>query len=155
MNKHLQAILFGRFYNEGYAYYMTLAEQGIFEGSSLAAFIAREKECPYPDTSQRGIAWLAGYRVGTPLVTGDGIVGAGILVQKPGDPGQVLCVSRGVFPGRRGFKWALVGGSLDRGESPQACAIRETFEETGINLTERDLGPAGLPRLRGSPQSGP
>jgi len=31
-------------------------------------------------------------------------------------------------------KWIGVGGKLEKGESPRACAIRETFEETGLYM---------------------
>ena len=34
-------------------------------------------------------------------------------------------------------KWIDVGGHIEAGETPEECAIRETFEETG--LTVRDL----------------
>jgi 8-oxo-dGTP pyrophosphatase MutT (NUDIX family) len=33
-------------------------------------------------------------------------------------------------------KWALVGGKIDDGETPEEGAIRETFEETGLQLNE-------------------
>ncbi|MBC5636490.1 8-oxo-dGTP diphosphatase [Ornithinibacillus sp. BX22] len=32
--------------------------------------------------------------------------------------------------------WNGVGGKLDKGESPEACILRETYEETGIVLEE-------------------
>lgn len=37
--------------------------------------------------------------------------------------------------------WSPIGGKLemDRGESPFECAIRETGEEVGLTLTEKDL----------------
>lgn len=31
-------------------------------------------------------------------------------------------------------KWIGVGGKCEKGESPEECVIRETFEETGIKL---------------------
>ena len=31
-------------------------------------------------------------------------------------------------------KWIGVGGKCERGESPEACVRRETFEETGLTL---------------------
>ena len=31
-------------------------------------------------------------------------------------------------------KWIGVGGKCEKGESPEGCVIRETFEETGIKL---------------------
>ncbi|MBU1093175.1 MAG: NUDIX domain-containing protein [Firmicutes bacterium] len=36
-------------------------------------------------------------------------------------------------------RWAIIGGGLKIEESLAACAIRETFEETGINISEDDL----------------
>ena len=35
--------------------------------------------------------------------------------------------------------WGITGGRLDIGESPEECGCREVYEETGINLSPKDL----------------
>jgi 8-oxo-dGTP diphosphatase len=47
--------------------------------------------------------------------------------------GQVLLVRRSVAP-KKGL-WCLPGGFLELGESPEAGALRELAEETGLNAT--------------------
>lgn len=44
--------------------------------------------------------------------------------------GKVLLVRRGRPPGK-GF-WSLPGGKSEQGETPEAAALREVLEETGI-----------------------
>lgn len=57
-------------------------------------------------------------------------VGIGVVVTR-GD--EVLLVRRR----RHGAgSWATPGGYLDPGESFEACAVRETWEETGVRITE-------------------
>ena len=57
-------------------------------------------------------------------------VGVGCVVTRAG---QLLLVQqrRGSQPGA----WAPPGGHLDFGESPDACAVRETLEEAGVPVT--------------------
>ena len=45
---------------------------------------------------------------------------------------RVLLIQRKIDPGRG--KWALPAGFVDHDESPEAAAVRETLEETGLNV---------------------
>ncbi|MEK7106747.1 MAG: NUDIX hydrolase [Patescibacteria group bacterium] len=56
-------------------------------------------------------------------------VGIGVCIRKDG---KVLIGKRkgGLMPGT----WAIPGGKLDMNEELEACAIRETKEETGIEI---------------------
>ncbi|UCE84564.1 MAG: CoA pyrophosphatase [Deltaproteobacteria bacterium] len=38
-----------------------------------------------------------------------------------------------------GGQWALPGGSIDRGETPERTALRELEEEVGLSLSPRDV----------------
>jgi 8-oxo-dGTP diphosphatase len=53
-------------------------------------------------------------------------VGVGCVVT---NGGRLLLVKS-----QRGF-WSTPGGNLEFGESPADCAARETFEETGVRVT--------------------
>jgi ADP-ribose pyrophosphatase YjhB (NUDIX family) len=48
---------------------------------------------------------------------------------------QVLLQRRGTFP----YKWGLVGGITELGESLEETAIREAKEETGLDIRELSL----------------
>ncbi len=37
-------------------------------------------------------------------------------------------------------RWITPGGGIDPGETPRAAAVRELFEETGLRVTEDQLG---------------
>jgi len=63
-------------------------------------------------------------------------VGVGVIVRREG---RVLL---GLRKGSHGAgTWALPGGHLEFGESVEACAARETEEETGLRLGPIRLGP--------------
>jgi 8-oxo-dGTP diphosphatase len=63
-------------------------------------------------------------------------VGVGVLVTK-GD--RVLLIRRAGVHGEG--TWSTPGGHLEYGESPEACAVRETREETGVEVANvRALG---------------
>lgn len=65
---------------------------------------------------------------------------AGVLV-KCGD--QILLCKRnnlGSFPGM----WSIPGGKMEEGESSQESARREFFEETAVDISDRDLKFIGL-----------
>jgi ADP-ribose pyrophosphatase YjhB (NUDIX family) len=51
---------------------------------------------------------------------------------------QVLLIRRGNEP-QKGML-TFPGGSLELGETMVACAVRETFEETGLRLRNRAQG---------------
>jgi 8-oxo-dGTP diphosphatase len=54
---------------------------------------------------------------------------SGVIIEKDG---KVLLVKRKYSP----FKgdWSLPAGFMEYGESPEACAIRETYEETNLKI---------------------
>ena len=64
------------------------------------------------------------------------IVGVGVLVKR-GD--KVLLVRRRFDPGRG--KWSIPGGLVELGETVRGAALREVYEETGLNVKlDRLLG---------------
>jgi 8-oxo-dGTP pyrophosphatase MutT (NUDIX family) len=62
---------------------------------------------------------------------------ARLIVLDPDD--RTLLFSFATASGRTG--WFTPGGGLNKGEAPEAGAIRELAEETGLVLTESDVGP--------------
>ena len=66
----------------------------------------------------------------TPLITVDTIIE---LEDREGDP--VVLIERKYPP----FGWAMPGGFVDVGETLEQAAIREAFEETGLQVSLRVL----------------
>lgn len=56
-------------------------------------------------------------------------VGVGVLVI---EQGKLLLVKRAMSPEKG--KWSLPAGFLDQGDDPQQAAIREVWEETGLQV---------------------
>jgi 8-oxo-dGTP diphosphatase len=57
-------------------------------------------------------------------------VGVGVIVTKGN---RVLLLERKGVHGQG--TWSTPGGHLEYGESPEACAARETLEETGVTIS--------------------
>lgn len=57
---------------------------------------------------------------------------AGCIILNRKDKTILIIQSYGTF-------WGLPKGHMEKNESIVQCAIRETYEETGIELTEKDL----------------
>jgi 8-oxo-dGTP diphosphatase len=57
-------------------------------------------------------------------------VGVGVMVV---ENGRLLLVQRAMPPEKD--KWSIPAGFVDRGEDPQATAVREALEETGLVVT--------------------
>ncbi len=62
-----------------------------------------------------------------------------VLVHLRDEEGRLLLLKRKKYP-NHGL-WSCIGGKLEMemGESPFECAIRETREETGLEVAEKDL----------------
>jgi 8-oxo-dGTP diphosphatase len=61
-------------------------------------------------------------------------VGVGVLVLQEG---KILLVRRAVMPERG--KWSIPAGFLDQGEDPKVTAVRETLEETSLEVEIEEL----------------
>ncbi len=61
-------------------------------------------------------------------------VGVGVLLVQAG---QILLVRRVMRPEQG--KWSLPAGFLDQGEDPKETAVRETLEETGLQVAVTGL----------------
>ena len=63
------------------------------------------------------------------------------VVLVDGDGRVLLIEMRDPLDTDRGWYWVTPGGGREPGESAEECAVREVFEETGLRLDPRDLGP--------------
>ncbi|WP_123054446.1 NUDIX hydrolase [Clostridium sp. JN-1] len=65
----------------------------------------------------------------------DAINLTGVNVLIVDESNRVLLQRRGTFP----YKWGLIGGITELGESLEQTAVRETKEETGLDVEELKL----------------
>lgn len=66
-------------------------------------------------------------------------VGVGVMLLREG---RILLGRRLTGHGAGSYGWC--GGHLELGEAPEACAVRETLEETGLMLDATDLVPQSV-----------
>jgi 8-oxo-dGTP pyrophosphatase MutT (NUDIX family) len=64
---------------------------------------------------------------------------AGILVRHTGSGEPWYFLARRSMFTHRGGTWAIPGGALDEGEDPVTGALREFFEETGLELGDHEI----------------
>jgi ADP-ribose pyrophosphatase YjhB (NUDIX family) len=69
-------------------------------------------------------------RVGHDVIN---LTGVNVLIINENN--QILLQRRGTFP----YKWGLIGGITELGESLEETAVRETKEETGLDIKELNL----------------
>ncbi len=62
--------------------------------------------------------------------------GLGVIFTRGDGPEKVLLVKRCDTVGWCPSTWALVGGKVEAGETPQEAACREIFEEVGLDIDE-------------------
>jgi len=64
------------------------------------------------------------------------LVGVGVMIRR----GPLILLGKRLSgPGAGFYGWA--GGHLEFGETPEACAVREVAEETGLAITQEMLVP--------------
>jgi 8-oxo-dGTP diphosphatase len=64
------------------------------------------------------------------------LVGVGVMIRR----GPLILLGKRLSgPGAGCYGWA--GGHLEFGETPEACAVREVAEETGLAITQEMLVP--------------
>lgn len=78
---------------------------------------------------------------------------AGLAKQKKMVSAGLLCYdpsTRNILIVMANYKkhWSLPGGVCDPGEAPQKTAVREAFEEVGVNVSEEDINFVGVERTK-------
>ena len=76
-----------------------------------------------------------------PPVSGPPKTALAILVRADG---KILCVLPQWVVRKGKIEWEEPGGKMDPGESPHECCVRETIEETGIDLSQPEYKHIGL-----------
>ena len=76
-----------------------------------------------------------------PPVSGPPKAAVAILVRADG---KILCVLPQWVVLKCKIEWEEPGGKMDPGESPHECCVRETKEETGIDLSQPEYKQIGL-----------
>jgi 8-oxo-dGTP diphosphatase len=64
-------------------------------------------------------------------------VGVAVIIQRA----QQVLVGRRLGDSHGHGTWQFPGGHLERGETPEACAVREAREETGLDVRVVARGP--------------
>lgn len=85
-----------------------------------------------------------------PMLTPAPIPAASVIVLRDA-PLEVLLLRRNDNSSFVPGAWVFPGGAIDGGETPEAAAIREAFEEAGLRLTDlvptsRWITPQGIPK---------
>lgn len=70
----------------------------------------------------------------TPSVTTDNVL---FCYNRAEDQLKLLLIKRKAHPYQ--FSWALPGGFVQRNESTETCCIRETYEETGVQIGKNNI----------------
>jgi 8-oxo-dGTP diphosphatase len=73
--------------------------------------------------------------------------GAGIIVIAE-STGNILVTQRGKKVNNP-MQWTFIGGNGDAGETPEQAAVREAYEETGMQIEEKSLIPLRLHERKG------
>jgi len=122
-------------------------DRGVIDPGESRERVANEVGSPYPGLDVNKVIEPPGMLEAEPDPEGAAdampVRAAGVLVSY-GMPGRMLLLNRADGEG-----WALPAGRIEEGESPEAAAVRELREETGLDVAGADLAPLGRERARG------